>query len=81
MRQDRESAVQRAIVAYLRRVLPDAIIHHSPNEGVRGGRDGYLDGAIKKSAGQVAGFPDLIVIPWANKSWQRGQPKKGRAAA
>lgn len=66
MRQDRESGVQRAIVAYLRRVLPDAIVHHSPNEGVRGGRDGYLDGAFKKSAGQVAGFPDLIVIPWAH---------------
>lgn len=51
MRQDREAPIQRAIVAYLRRVLPDAITHHSANEGVRGGRDGYLDGAIKKSAG------------------------------
>lgn len=66
MRQDQESPVQRAIVAYLRRVLPDAIVHHSANEGVRGGKAGWLDGALAKSAGQVAGFPDLIVIPWAN---------------
>ena len=56
MRQDHESAVQRAIVAYLRRVLPDAIVHHSANEGVRGGKAGWLDGALAKSAGQVVGM-------------------------
>lgn len=66
MRPSSESAIQRAIVAYLRRVLPDAIVHHSPNEGVRGGRAGWLDGALAKSAGQVAGFPDIIVLPFAS---------------
>ena len=57
-----ESQVQRAIVDYLRRVLPYAITHHSPNEGVRGGRAGYLDGAMAKAAGQVSGYPDIEVL-------------------
>lgn len=57
-----ESQIQRSIVAYLRSVLPDAITHHSPNEGVRGGRAGYLDGAMAKAAGQVAGFPDIVTL-------------------
>jgi len=30
---NREAPIQRAIVAYLRHVLPDAIVHHSANEG------------------------------------------------
>jgi len=65
-RASHEAPIQRAIVAYLRRVLPDAIVHHSANEGVRGGRDGYLDGAIKKGMGQEPGFPDLLIIAHAH---------------
>ena len=52
-----EAQIQRAIVAYLRHVLPGAIVTHVPNEGVRGGRAGYLDGARAKAMGQTAGFP------------------------
>ena len=58
---DREGPVHRSCVQYLRTVLPGAIIHHSPNEGVRGGKSGMLDGAKRKAMGQVAGYPDIIV--------------------
>lgn len=59
-----EAQIHRSIIAWLRAVLPDAIVHHSANEGVRGGKAGMLDGARKKGMGQVAGFPDIQVITW-----------------
>ena len=62
-RVDREGPIHRAIVQYLRAVLPtDCIVHHSANEGVRGGRKGMLDGARRKAMGQVAGWPDITVL-------------------
>ena len=57
-----ERIIQSAIITYLRRVLPDALVHHSPNEGVRGGKSGLIDGQRKKAAGQVAGWPDIEVF-------------------
>lgn len=59
---DREGPIQRAIVAYLRRVLPTAIVHHSPNEGNRGGRVGIIDGGKRKAAGVLPGFPDILIF-------------------
>lgn len=59
-----ESQIHKAILQWLRMVIPDAIVHHSANEGVRGGKAGVLDGARRKSMGQVAGFPDIQVITW-----------------
>lgn len=59
---DHEGPIHRAIVRYLRAVLPNAIVHHSPNEGVRGGKAGLLDGARKAAMGQVAGWPDIEVF-------------------
>lgn len=59
-----EAQIHKAILQWLRTVLPDAIVHHSANEGVRGGKAGILDGARRKSMGQVAGFPDIQVITW-----------------
>ena len=57
-----EAPIQRAIVAYLRAVLPaGAVVHHCANEGVRGGQRGRLDQAIRKGLGTVAGFPDLVL--------------------
>lgn len=64
-RTNLEAPIQRAILRYLRTVLPDAIIHHSASEGTRGGKEGWLDGAIRKGMGQLPGFPDLIVLPQA----------------
>lgn len=60
-----EATIQKAIVGYLRTALPDAITHHSANEGNRGGKSGIRDGARKKALGQVAGFPDIIVLHWS----------------
>lgn len=57
-----EAKVQIAIIRWLRTVMPNAMIHHSVNEGNRGGRQGMLDGARKKNMGMMPGFPDLIII-------------------
>lgn len=46
--------------------MPHALVHHCVNEGNRGGVKGARDGMRKKSMGQKAGFPDLIVLPYAN---------------
>jgi hypothetical protein len=62
-RIDREGPIHRAIIRYLRAQLPvGAIIHHSPNEGVRGGRAGAIDGKRRKEMGQLAGFPDIFIM-------------------
>jgi hypothetical protein len=63
---DREGPIHRTILQWLRTFLPDAIVHHSANEGVRGGFRGARDGANRKAMGQVAGFPDLLVLPWSH---------------
>ena len=60
--RDLEGPIQRSIITYLRQVIPNCIAHHSANEGVRGGSAGYFDGAKRKGMGQVAGFPDIILI-------------------
>lgn len=66
MPRDIEGPIHRQIVTYLRAVLPpECIIHHSANEGVRGGKRGILDGAKRKAMGQVPGFPDIIVLPFS----------------
>ena len=64
-RQPSEAQIQGAIVQYLRTALPFAVVHHSANEGNRGGIAGIKDGARKKALGQVAGFPDIIVLHWS----------------
>jgi len=38
------------------------IVHHSANEGVRGGKRGMIDGARRKAMGQVAGWPDITIL-------------------
>jgi len=61
-----ETDIHKAIIAWLRVVLPDALVHHSPNEGVRGGKAGMIDGARKKAMGQMTGWPDIEVMLWSN---------------
>ena len=57
-----ETSIQIDIVDYLRKVLPpSAIVHHSKNEGNRGGRKGLMDGVRAKKMGVAAGFPDIAV--------------------
>lgn len=61
-----EAQIHKSIVQWLRAVLPDALVHHSPNEGVRGGKPGIMDGARKKALGQIAGWPDIEVMAWSS---------------
>lgn len=78
-RTDKEGPIHKAVLGYLRRQFPDALIHHSPNEGVRGGNRGALDGARNKAMGQVAGFPDLLVI-WRGHVWAFEVKAEGNSA-
>lgn len=66
MRVDRESPIQRAIVAYLRAVLPGSIIHHARNEINKRGKAIAIELAKAKAKGAVTGFPDLIVLPFSH---------------
>lgn len=62
-KRDLEGPIHRSIIHYLRSTLPpSAIIHHSPNEGVRGGARGKLDGIKRKAMGVQAGFPDILIF-------------------
>jgi len=63
--KDRETPIQRAIVAYLHSVMPDALVHHSPGESHLPGKKAMLATVRKKANGMVPGWPDLIVLPYA----------------
>ena len=57
-----EDSIHKAIVAYLRAVLPDdSIIMHARNEGNRGGRKGLIDGARGAEMAVKPGWPDLLI--------------------
>ncbi|MEN9925863.1 MAG: hypothetical protein RL268_1989 [Pseudomonadota bacterium] len=60
-RTDREGPIQRAIVSWLKVVLPDAIIHHSPAETRRPGRAGDVERAMNAANGVLPGFPDVFI--------------------
>ena len=59
---DREGPVHRSILAHLRRLFPQAIIHHSPNGSSLRGPEVARQIAKAKSLGMVKGFPDLVVF-------------------
>ena len=60
-RRDAEGPIHRAVLSWLRVVLPPpVIIHHSPNESRRPGRAGDVERAMNAANGAVAGFPDII---------------------
>lgn len=57
-----EDQIHKAIVTYLRAVLPaDHILMHARNEGNRGGRKGVIDGARGKEMAVQPGWPDLLL--------------------
>ena len=64
--KDRETPIQRAIVAYLHSVMPDALVHHSPGESHLSGKKAMLATVRKKANCMVPGWPDLVVLPYAN---------------
>lgn len=58
---DREGPIQRACVAYLRQVLPGAVVYHPPNEIPLRGRDVARAIAKAKANGMLPGFPDILI--------------------
>ena len=75
-----EADIQKAIVTYLRRVMPNAIVHHSGAEGNRGGTRGMLDGKRRKAMGQLPGWPDLQVITFVGSLFFEVKAKTGRVS-
>ena len=65
MAVDREGPIQKSIVAYLKQVMPDAVVHACANESHLRGEAAMLATVRKKAQGQVTGFPDLLVLPYA----------------
>lgn len=62
MRRNLEGPIHGAILTYLRRQYPQAVIHHSPNEtDVRGPAIARAI-AKQKMMGMLVGFPDLIML-------------------
>lgn len=57
-----EMQAQKAILAWLRLKLPNAVIHHSPNELGLSGKHAARQVAKHKLLGMLVGFPDLLVI-------------------
>ena len=56
-----EDPIQKAVVGVFRLLLRGAIIHHSRNEGNRGGIKGIIDGKRGKEMGVCAGYPDTVI--------------------
>jgi hypothetical protein len=61
VRRHDEETFQRQTVTYLRLAVPDAVVWHTPNGGLRHPKEA----ARLKGLGVLAGFPDLAV-------WHRG---------
>jgi hypothetical protein len=61
VRRHDEDEFHRATVTYLRLAVPDAVVWHTPNGGLRHPKEA----ARLKGLGVLAGFPDLAV-------WHRG---------
>lgn len=62
-RKNPEDEIHRAVLAYLRAVLPaESLVIHPANENRRSGKDGMIDRAMNKGKGVVAGVPDLIAF-------------------
>ena len=56
----KEENIHKAIVSWLRFVLPEAIIHHSPNAVRWNGKAAKINGAKNIALGTIKGFPDII---------------------
>lgn len=65
-RVDREGPVHKAIVDWLRKVMPDAMVYHCKNEINKRGKAFAIEIAKAKKKGLIVGFPDLLVLPSAN---------------
>lgn len=61
-RRDAEGPIHRAVLSWLRVVLPEAVIFHPANESRRPGRAGHVERAINAANGVLPGVPDIIGI-------------------
>lgn len=59
-RRDAEGPIHRAILSWLRVVLPEAIIFHAANESRRPGRAGHVERAMNAANGVLPGVADII---------------------
>ena len=59
-RRDAEGPIHRAIISWLRVVLPEAIIFHAANESRRPGRAGHVERAMNAANGVLPGVPEII---------------------
>ena len=57
-----EQALQIQCVQWFRLQYPNILIHHSPN----GGKRSYVEAAIFKAMGTLAGWPDLFIAYKSN---------------
>lgn len=62
-RIEREAPIHRAIVQWLRLVLPEAFTATVKNEINKGGTAFAIEQAKAKSRGVVTGFPDVMCLP------------------
>ena len=60
---DREGPIHRAIVSWLRVVLPDAVTATVKNEINKRGKAIQIEIAKAKANGVMPGFPDIICLP------------------
>lgn len=61
-RVDREGPIHKAIVDYLRAVLPGSIVHYCKNEINKSGMAFAVELAKARRKGAVTGFPDIIAL-------------------
>lgn len=61
-----EHKIQVSIIRWLRAVMPHALVQHSRNEHGKRGTAGMIAAQTQRAAGVMPGFPDLIVLPYAN---------------
>ncbi len=54
-----EATIHRAIISWLRVVLPEALIWHPANESRRPGHAGNVERAMNVANGVLAGVPDI----------------------
>ena len=61
-RVDREGPIHIDILQHLRKALPGAVIHHSPNETKWRSKKAIMVVQKAKSMGTMPGFPDLMIL-------------------
>lgn len=77
-----EMAVQLAIIRWLRAVMPKAMIHFNKAEINQRGQAAMMEIHRAKMHGMMPGYPDLIVLPYANVGpfWIEVKSPKGRVS-